>query len=472
MASIRQDYLGNYSQQNQNVGIGTSIPKEKLEIHGGVTAQQDLNVTGIATLTVASGFIERNLEYSENVHIPSGDSATLSGEIIVGSGLTMSVGTGATVGQGNVESLKVYRMFQPPTGGTNQRPVGKPGSLFYNTDFKTVEFFDGNSWRQVDNVTRRGRGLHAGGANPIGGSYLSTISSWEMSSGGDATSFGDLSVGGQGLGGFSSSTRGLFSGRRTPSNNPDDLIDYVTIASGGTAADFGDMTTARRLGATFSSSTRGIMAGGITPSRVNVIDYVEIATIGDAIDFGDTITACNSHGGGISNGTRGVFSRGATPTITKEIEFLKISSRGNSVLFGDLTTIRVYGGQSSNRVRGIFGGGNDGAGTRLNTIEYVTIASTGNGVTFGELTMGGTYDANGGQSGVNYSIGSANENYAFFSGGYLGGTAPFDGANKFSKDVHRLVFSTGGNTVEFAELAARSESGGALSDSHGGLGGY
>ncbi len=30
MASIRQGYLDDYSQQNQNVGIGTSIPKEKL----------------------------------------------------------------------------------------------------------------------------------------------------------------------------------------------------------------------------------------------------------------------------------------------------------------------------------------------------------------------------------------------------------------------------------------------------------
>ena len=91
----------------------------------------------------------------------AGDSGTLSGEIVVGSGLTMTVGTAATSSQGTVDALKVYDMFQPPSGGTNQRPAGKSGALFYNFDFKTIEFFDGNSWRQVDNVTRSGRGIIA-----------------------------------------------------------------------------------------------------------------------------------------------------------------------------------------------------------------------------------------------------------------------------------------------------------------------
>ena len=59
-------------------------------------------------------------------------------------------------------------MFQPPSGTTNQRPVAKAGALFYNFDFKTIEFFDGNSWRQVDNRTTRGRGV-------IGGGYIAPL---------------------------------------------------------------------------------------------------------------------------------------------------------------------------------------------------------------------------------------------------------------------------------------------------------
>ena len=70
------------------------------------------------------------------------------------------------------------------------------------------------------------------------------------------------------MGGFSSSTRGLFSGRRTPSTNPDNIIEYITIASVGNTIDFGDMTNQRRLGATLSSSTRGIMRLEDTPSKL------------------------------------------------------------------------------------------------------------------------------------------------------------------------------------------------------------
>ena len=52
-------------------------------------------------------------------------------------------------------------MFKPPSGVTATDQM-KVELLFYNFDFKTIEFFDGNSWRQVDNVTRSGRGLFCG----------------------------------------------------------------------------------------------------------------------------------------------------------------------------------------------------------------------------------------------------------------------------------------------------------------------
>ena len=52
----------------------------------------------------------------------TGDSGTLSGEIIVGAGLTMTVGNGVTSSQGSLNNMKVFNMFQPPSGRTNQRP--------------------------------------------------------------------------------------------------------------------------------------------------------------------------------------------------------------------------------------------------------------------------------------------------------------------------------------------------------------
>ena len=61
-------------------------------------------------------------------------------------------------GGSEIECLKVYNTFTPPSGGTNERPYApKPGELYYNYDFKTIEFFDGYGWRQVDNTTRSGR---------------------------------------------------------------------------------------------------------------------------------------------------------------------------------------------------------------------------------------------------------------------------------------------------------------------------
>ena len=135
MAEIRQGYLDDYTQiTSGNIGIGTSISNEKLEIIGGTTSQE-LSVTGIATLTSVSGFIKKHTDYNEDVNINAGDSGTLSGEIIVGAGLTITVGTGATASQGSVDSLKVSQMFQPPSGTTNQSPAGKPGAIFYNFDF-------------------------------------------------------------------------------------------------------------------------------------------------------------------------------------------------------------------------------------------------------------------------------------------------------------------------------------------------
>ena len=189
MATQRFGHLDDFTLKNTNVGIGTSTPQDKMEVIGG-TRSTDLRVAGIATLTSAGGFIEKHIEYVEDqVKIDSGDSGTLSGEIVVGSGLTMTVGTSATTSQGTVDALKVYDMFQPPSGGTNQRPPAKPGALFYNFDFKTIEFFDGNSWRQVDNTTRSSRAVIYQGYQPS--YYPDMIDFIQITTLGNSQHFGD-----------------------------------------------------------------------------------------------------------------------------------------------------------------------------------------------------------------------------------------------------------------------------------------
>ena len=137
MAKVRFSHLDDFVLKDDgNVGIQTSIPSAKVEVVGTVRAANLKSSSGITTFISLDGYVNQDMEYSDNVTIDSGDSGTLSGEIVVGAGLTMTVGNGATTGQGSIKSLKVSNTFNPPIGGTVDRPSApKPGALFYNKDF-------------------------------------------------------------------------------------------------------------------------------------------------------------------------------------------------------------------------------------------------------------------------------------------------------------------------------------------------
>ena len=449
MATIRQGYLDDYSQQNGNVGIGTSISNEKLEIIGGTTAQE-LDVTGISTFTHVSGFIKKHTDYTGNIDFDSGDSGTLSGEIVVGVGLTMTVGTAATASQGSVDSLKVYNMFQPPSGGTNQRPPAKTGAIFYNFDFKTIEFFDGNSWRQVDNTTRRGRGVIGGGRSP---NHTTSMEFIQLHTLGNGISFGDLQNNSTYKFPNSSAVRGIFSGGYEPAPTFDqDIINYITIASEGDAIDFGDLVTDSGIGSGASSSTRGLQIGGyIAPgTNHNVIQYIEMSTLGNSIDFGDTATTLRGWGAANST-TRAIMAGGEASSKSSVIEFVTISSLGNSVRFGDLSKVRRLDNQNaSSSTRGVFMGG--GWGSRTDTIDFVTIASEGNAIDFGNLQNESALGAT-----------CASQIRGITCGSY---------SPAHVNIIEFVTISTTGNAQDFGDMSETRHAHTAISDSHGGLGGF
>ena len=450
MAEIRQGYLDDYSQNSTGVGIGTSSPVDaKFEIVGGTTSQE-LNVTGIATFGSVSGFIEKHTTYTENVNITNGDSGTLSGEIVVGSGLTMTVGTAATTSQGSVDSLKVSNMFQPPSGTTNQRPPAKPGALFYNFDFKTIEFFDGSNWKQVDNATTRGRGFAFAGYD-VPTAY-STIRFVEIATQGNAQYFGDLSATTRMGAAFGNTTRGIHA-CLYPANVAN--IEYITIASGGDAIDWGaDRTVNAQQMASLASSTRGIFAGG---ASTNVIDFVEISTTGNATDFGDLTTA-RRNTGGFASPTRGVISAGGEFPFAnhKTTDFITIASKGNAIdagdLIGEISGVRTC----SNHTRGIFMGGYTPVAS-IDDIRFMTTASLGNAVDFGNLS---TIRREG--SCV------SNQTRAV----YIGGNQAWPDTG-FTNVIEFIQIATGGNATDFGDdLLKATQIGGGCSDSHGGIGGF
>ena len=76
----------------------------------------------------------------------------------------------------------------------------------------------------------------------------------------------------------------MVGGGNTPSKV--NVIDYVTITTAGNSSDFGDLTIARGQNGSISTSTRGVFTGGnSTPNASTVMDYITIASTGNANDF-------------------------------------------------------------------------------------------------------------------------------------------------------------------------------------------
>ena len=479
MASIRRGYSDDFVIKNNKVGIGTSNPQENLDVVGGALQGQDLKVTGVSTQTGFSGFLRADHQIAENTEFSNINVSSLSGEIIVGTGVTVTiarVGLGTTmVGNGSgtientidttdittaggsqIDTLKVYNTFTPPSGDTNQRPYApKPGELYYNYDFKTIEFFDGYGWRQVDNTTRSGRAVFGKGANPNTlqpYQYLNINTRGRSEYFGESTNSNYISCNACGDG-----IRGLWGGNISANQ---DVIEYITMASAGDAIDFGNLTQGRDSGSSTSSSTRGLWSAGINrvpaTSGSNVIDYVEIQTLGNALDFGDLFFTSTSGNGVVSSGIRGFFQSGGYPATNNGINMVTIASKGDAIDFGDLSYYAGYKGGFSSSVRAVIGGGMAVyPATPTDQQDTYIMASAGTVTNFGNLTV------------ARHSPGGASTHVR---GIYAGGSAPND--STALAVVDSVIIASDGTAEDYAELSTPLTFGGGVSDSHGGLGGF
>ena len=483
MATNRFGYSDDFVLKNGKVGINTAEPQATLDVQGTIKAT-NLKTTGVTTVTAYEGFLNADHKINESTTITNG--ASLSGEIIVGTGVTVTVGavgvatalvgigtnyTGSSnidttdvnvASQGAIESLKVYNTFNPPVGGTNDRPIkAKPGQLYYNQDFKTVEFWDGYNWRQVDYTTRSGRGVFGGGWDSSNNTSL--LHTLQVHTLGNSEFFGDLTIARRNPGGrVSSSIRGIFSGGFNTAPGTD-RIDYITFSSSGTAEDFGNLLTNGTYAianAALSSSTRGIMSGGVAAPGVNqnVIQYIEIPTTGDAIDFGDLV-AVSINGQAVASPTKGLFCGGG-PTGRSTIQSITISSRGDAVEVGDLTQAIFYGGCVTNGTRGIVGGGEyvpSPTFTHTSLLDYITITSAGNAQEFGDLTTKRSRIA---------SVESITR-------GVFVGSVANGGSGTHDNTIDYIPIASAGNAQDFGDLVNNNNIQViGCSDSHGGLGGF
>ena len=468
MPTNRFGYSDDFVLNNGKVGINSASPQEKLDVVG-ITKAENLSVVGVSSLTGYEGFLRANHNIAESTSLEGGQGITgsLSGEIVIGTGVTVTGIASATSGQGYIDSLKVYNTFTVPVGLTVDRPTApKPGQLYYNKDFASIEFFDGDRWRQVDNTTQRGRGVWAGGyQSGITPTSTAGISYIQISTLGNSVNFGSLTTAGQDAWGCSSSTRGLFGGRFNGN-----AIEYITIASEGNSIDFGDLaqtTGGINYAGALSSSTRGIWAGGQEPTSVNIIQYVTIATIGNTLDFGDLTKIATPNGSGLSSPTRGLFVVSDSPSSVNSslINAITISSTGNAVEFGNLTTKNEYTNASgfSNSTRGIWGSRQlVSPGGVTNTIDYVTISTFGNAVDFGDATI------SGGPGGA-----VASSTRGVFCVGLNPALSP---GLRDQNVLNYVTIASTGDAIDFGDLTRSGNSysrhTGPVSDSHGGLGGF
>ena len=461
MATIRRAGFGTvFELEDSKVGIGTDAATHTLQALGNIRSEGVQDV-GVSTLTTYQGFTDKEARFTGGQIDFESQSGSTSGEIVIDGNVTVSSATTFTSGP---QHLTVTDTFTLPSGDTNSREL-KPtaGSLRFNQDFATLEFYTGNNWATVNTFTEiqnspssRGVCLMMGGDNPSRVTFAHYVNIMTQ---GDSISFGDLHIAISQAGGGGNAIRAMCVGGSLDSGNSD-TIQYTTIGTKGKFQDFGDLSSGRQTVAAVSTSVQATATAGATAGDTvqNILEYVNIMTTGNAIDLGDLQTKRRANGA-FGSPVRGVVVAGCTPTIFGNIEFFTPQSKGNATNWGEMDKKRsLYA--FSNSTRGIIAGGIQSPSFRLNSIDYLTIASSGTNVSdFGDLSQ--RKDA-GGANGH-----SSNHIRGLITGGY---SQPAGDNINF---IDFINISTAGNAQDFGECSQKKWGYVANStDSHGGLGGF
>ena len=461
MAIVRRTGFGSiFEVENETVGIGTTgTATNTLQVLGDIKSS-DAMVIGLSTLTTYQGFVDKEARLGKALIDIESQAGTLGEVAIEGDVIVSSASTLCS----SLNQLTLTDSFSLPTGDTDSRIHCKTaGSMRFNEDLGTLEFYTGDVWRTVNSIKdtgTRGRAVWAGGYDNSGSPavHISSIDFINVPTLGNSRNFGDLTTAGQDAHGCGSETRGLYMGKFNGN-----AIEYITIASEGDSIDFGNLTDDRNYGASGSSSTRGLHFGGDNPSTVNTIDYIQINTLGDALDFGDLTIPRLCYGGSMSNGRTISVGGGDSPTLLSTYDQITIAAKGNAIEFGELISSYNYGPSgNSNTVRGVLFGGQD-TNNYAKEIQYITLSSGGNAQYFGDLS----HDSLGSGAGVTAirAVFAIGRTY----------TGPVSGND--TNILEYVSIATTGNAQDFGDLRggvnrAHSRVISPVSDSHGGLGGF
>ena len=461
MATVRRIGFGTiFELENDVVGIGTDNPTHKLQALGNIRSEAATDI-GISTFSTYQGFTDKEARFTGGQIDNQSQSGSTSGEIVIDGDVTVSSATTFTSGPQN---LSVTDTFTLPSGDTNSRET-KPtaGSLRFNQDFATLEFYTGNNWATVNTFTEmqnspsnRGRMLTMGGSTPSSPYSIIDIQSIQINTRGTSTHFGNLTQSRSHNTALANEIRGMCVGGHNPET---DIIDYVTMASEGDAIDFGNLTSSKMGAGGAASSSRGLFCGGYdNPTNVNDIDYFEIMTLGNALDFGD-LTRARRYPTSVASPTRVVTTGGTADSYTtnafgnRMTDIFTISSKGNAINFAPLTGDASQMSGFTDGIRGIF---LLNAPAGVCKIDHLNLVSGGNAVHHGELTRRTSAQQAGG----------CNHVRGLFAGGF---NTPGTSA---TNHIDKVEIQTSGTAQDFGDLAVSIDVAHGCSDSHGGLGGF
>ena len=129
-----------------------------------------------------------------------------------------------------------------------------------------------NNW-PANYVTPIAVNMRANGANTT-----NAFTTFNLSSQGNASNFGDAVINRSQFGRLSSVTRGVFAG---DSGSYGNTIEYITIASAGNGTDFGDLTSSYFQFDGASNTTRGPFFVTNQNALTNIISYITITSTGN-----------------------------------------------------------------------------------------------------------------------------------------------------------------------------------------------
>lgn len=463
--SIRRQ-LGDLAKSLDSSAVGSFLSKGASEADFTTIAYSDVSGTPsvVADSAVATSIIDSAYVQARVTTVAAGlDSATTI-NLLDSNYMAARSGGGAGFYVYNYDATAGQTTFQDSDAAGNVMSYSADGIIvFYNgvmlptadytaDDGTSVVLGTGADSQDVVTIAKWSVGGGAGGSGPAwygdrgltfggygfgGTGTISTIQYWDITTTGNASTFGNLTAVSRGGEAMSDATYGVYNaawGNDYSANT--NQFEYVTISTTGNASDFGDFGTnlTNRVGAAAGDGTYGYILGGYNPdlsSQANIIQYLTIATPGNTSDFGD-LTVARSSGAGCNDATTALCS-GGSPS-TNVIDYFTMGTPGNASDFGDLSISKYYLASCSDDTYGVIGGGDTGSFT--NVIEYVTIATPSNATDFGDLTAN-----------ISGPVGTSNNSRGIFTGGNTN-----VGSLATVNIIQYITISTPSNATDFGDL--------------------